>query len=718
MTGAGPTTILSVSVKYEHDVVAARQRARQIAGMLGFDAQDQTRIATAVSEIARNAYTYAGGGRVEFAVEGRTAPQVFTVQVTDRGPGIADLARILGGAYRSTTGMGLGIIGARRLMDHFQIESGPGKGTTVQLKKLVPRSAPVLDSGALAALVAALARQRPQTALDEIQQQNQELLQTLDALRARQEELTQLNRELEDTNRGVVALYAELDEKADHLRRADEMKTRFLSNMSHEFRTPLNSILALSRLLQQGTDGSLTPEQEKQVAFIRKAAEGLTELVNDLLDLAKVEAGKIVIRPIEFEVANLFGALRGMLRPMLVNESVALVFDDAPGLPPIFNDEAKISQILRNFISNALKFTERGEVRVAATLTPQGDAVAFSVTDTGIGIAPEDQERIFQEFGQVEHALQRKVKGTGLGLPLTRKLAHLLGGRVTLTSTLGQGSTFTAVIPLRYVDTQAAPPAVARVEAGSSDGLPVLIVENNPQDAMIYAKFLRDCRFSPVPVTTLREAREVLKHLRPVAIVLDILLRGEESWAFLAELKREPATSDIAVVVVTTVDDPRKGYGLGADAYAVKPIERLWLLETLNRLVTRGLGPRVLAIDDDEATHYLLRSMLADGPYQMLAARDGEDGLRAAREDNPAAIVLDLGLPKIDGFEVLERLKASSATHEIPVIVLTSKALERDDHERLAGATAVLSKSTATRDVVRTALDMALAAGTQETRHA
>jgi signal transduction histidine kinase/CheY-like chemotaxis protein len=719
VTGFGLTTILSLSVKHEHDVVAARQRARQIAGLLGFDAQDQTRIATAISEIARNAFTYAGGGRVEFGVEGRTAPQVFTVQVSDHGPGIADLARILGGAYRSTTGMGLGIVGARRLMDHFQIESQPGKGTAVFLKKLVPRSAPVLDSSGLAALVATLAQQRPQTALDEIQQQNQELLQTLDALRARQEELTQLNRELEDTNRGVVALYAELDEKADHLRRADEMKTRFLSNMSHEFRTPLNSILALSRLLQQGTDGSLTPEQEKQVSFIRKAAEGLSELVNDLLDLAKVEAGKIVVRPVEFEVANLFGALRGMLRPMLVNESVALVFDEPQSLPPVFNDEGKVSQILRNFISNALKFTERGEVRVSATLTAEGDAVAFSVADTGIGIAPEDQERIFQEFGQVEHALQRKVRGTGLGLPLTRKLTQLLGGRVTLTSGLGQGSTFTAVIPLHYVDEdeQAPQPAGVKIEAASRDGLPVLIVENNPQDALIYTKFLRDTRFDPVPVTTLREAREVLKRVRPCAIVLDILLRGEESWAFLAELKREERTRDIPVVVATTVDDPHKGYGLGADAYGVKPIERIWLLETLNRLVGGGMGPRVLIVDDDETAHYLLRSMLADGPYQLLAAHDGEDGLRAAREESPAAIVLDLGLPKLDGYEVLQRLKASSATQDIPVIVLTAKALERDDHERLAGAAAVLSKSTATRDVVRTALDMALAASTQETRH-
>jgi two-component sensor histidine kinase len=231
--------------------------------------------------------------------------------------------------------------------------------------------------------------------MEELRQQNADLLRTLDELRQRQEDLSRLNRELEDTNRGVVALYAELDERADHLRRADEVKTRFLSNMTHEFRTPLNSILALTRLVLERVDGELSVEQERQIHYIRKSAENLSELVNDLLDLAKVEAGKIVVRPAEFEVRNLFGALRGMLRPLLLNTSVNLVFDEPEGIPSLCTDEGKVSQILRNFISNALKFTEQGEVRVSARLSEDGrhdgreDArkVVFSVADTGIGIA-------------------------------------------------------------------------------------------------------------------------------------------------------------------------------------------------------------------------------------------------------------------------------------------------------------------------------------------
>jgi PAS domain S-box-containing protein len=270
-------------------------------------------------------------------------------------------------------------------------------------------------------------------------------------LRRRQQELERLNRELEDINRGMVTLYAELDEKAKELRQADEMKTRFLSNISHEFRTPLNSIFALSSLLIDRVDGELTAEQEKQVGFIRKAADSLLELVNDLLDLAKVRAGKIDVRVAEFNAVNLFSALRGMLRSLLVNEAVTLVFEDPEGLPTLSTDEGKVSQILRNFISNALKFTERGEVRVTARYDEDSGAVTFSVSDTGVGIAREDQEKIFEEFIQLANAPHSQIKGTGLGLPLCRKLAELLGGRIDLESEVGAGSKFSLTVPARYV---------------------------------------------------------------------------------------------------------------------------------------------------------------------------------------------------------------------------------------------------------------------------
>ena len=697
------TALLSLQLRHERDVVLARQRARQIAALIGFQGQDQTRLATAVSEIARNAVAYAGGGKIEFLIEGNTAPQVFAMRVSDQGPGIADLPSILAGVYRSPTGMGLGILGARRLMDHLDITSTPG-GTSVVLKRIVPRHVGLIGSQAIARIVAELAKRASSDPVEEAQRQNQELLRTLEELNTRQEELTALNRELEDTNRGVVALYAELDEKADHLRRADELKSRFLSNMSHEFRTPVNSIQSLARLLLERTDGDLTAEQERQVTFIRKAAEGLAELVDDLLDLAKVEAGKIEIRPVEFDVDHLFGALRGMLRPLLLNESVSLVFDEPDDIPLLHTDEGKVSQILRNFISNAVKFTERGEVRVSARRTADGDAVAFAVADTGIGIAAEDQERIFHEFTQIDSPIQRRVRGTGLGLPLCRKLAELLGGEVSVASTPGVGSTFTAVIPRIYEATLPTGPS------WELDGtrLPVLIVDDSSESLLLYEKALAGSAFQLLPARTLREARQALETFRPRAIVLDILLRGEDSWSFLAELKRHPDLHDIPVAIISTVDDEAKSLSLGADAYRAKPIDRQSLLQLLTGLVTPEAVKRILIVDDEEICRYVLRQHLVTPHHVILEARSGREALRMARAESPDVICLDLMMPDIDGYELMRCLRSDPATDRIPIVVVTSKHLDEGERRALLEhAATILPKDVVSRAEAVAAVDAA-----------
>lgn len=706
-------TILTLAVGCERDTVAARQRARQIARLLGFDAQDQTRISTAVSEIARNAFNYAGGGRVEYSIEGRTAPQLFIIKVRDHGPGVENLENILEGRYKSCTGMGMGILGARRLMDQFQIESAPGQGTTVWLKKLLPRRARIWNTQDLPGLAAMLAGEGPQDAFQELQHQNQELLNALEEIRTRQIELTRLNRELEDTNRGVVALYAELDEKADHLRRADELKSRFLSNMSHEFRSPLNSILALSGLLLDRSDGELSPDQELQAEYIRKAARDLLDLVNDLLDLAKVEAGKVEAKPLEFRVADLFAALRGMLRPLLLNQGVDLVFEDVDRVPPMFSDEGKISQILRNFISNALKFTERGEVRVSASLAGNDDVI-FSVADTGIGIAPEDQQRIFQDFAQVDHPIQRKVKGTGLGLPLSQKLANLLGGEVRVRSELGKGSTFTAQIPLRYearIEPELISESAIAAAAAGADGAPVLVVEDKAEMIMMYRSYLKNSGFHLVPASTIREAQEILEQLRPRVIVLDVVLRAEDSWRFLAALKRDVRTRAIPVLIASTIEDQAKAFHLGADEYLLKPVERTALLERLQRL-TANRPPRILIIDDEERDRYLLKLQFRESSVVIQEASDGVEGIREAAKERPNAIILDLAMPGMSGFEVLDALKADVATKDIPVVICTSRVLTEPERLELAGKTlAILGKGSQGQneiaDVIRRAVNPA-----------
>ena len=682
--------LVTVAIRQEQDVVSARQRARQLAGLLGFEAQDQARIATAVSEIARNAFRYAGGGEVEFSVEGERAPQLFVMQVQDRGPGIAQLETILSGAYRSETGMGLGIVGTRRLMDHFAVRSEPGN-TSVTLKKLLPEKAAVVTQASAGRIAAALAAQAASSPIEEVQQQNRELLRALEELRQRQDELLALNTELEDTNRGVVALYAELEERADFLRRADETKSRFLSSMSHEFRTPLNSIRALTGLLLERSDGPLNDEQALQLDFIRKAAANLGEMVDDLLDIAKIEAGKIDVRPTEFDAKELFGALRGMLRPLLVSDKVALRFDADEHLPTLETDEGKVSQILRNLISNALKFTERGEIRVTAVPADEGAAVAFAVADTGIGIAAEDHARIFEEFTQVLNPLQARVKGTGLGLPLCRRLATLLGGRIELESAIGQGSVFTVTLPVRY--TQAAVHSPEEAAPAPDPSLtPVLVVEDQADAQLVLEKMLRSSHYTAVPARNLRQAKAALARVPVAVILLDIQLGHETTWKWLGELKSLPGSPP--VVVMTSVDDPRKSFALGADAYLHKPVDRAVLLETLEQLVR----PSILVVDDDPAARYAIRKCLGDAPYRVVEAADAREGLRAARALLPELIVLDLNLPDRRGEEVLRDLAAVDATRAIPVVVATSETLTAELRSRLGGAAAVLSKSELRRD--------------------
>jgi signal transduction histidine kinase/response regulator RpfG family c-di-GMP phosphodiesterase len=698
--------LLIVALDRETDIVLVRQRTRKIASLLGFDTQDQTRITTAVSEIARNAWEYARGGKVEYWVSGDN-PQRFELVVRDKGQGIADLEAVLSGTFRSQTGMGLGILGARRLMDHFDVETAPGRGTTVRLAKPLPRRVTPLGQGELNTITRALAAHEPLDAFDEIRRQNQEMLAQLEELTMRQQQLTQLNQELQDTNRGVVALYAELDERADHLRRADELKSRFLYNMSHEFRTPLNSMLALSDLLLSRSDGELSYEQAKQVHFIRKAAENLTELINDLLDLAKVEAGKTVVVPTEFTVANLFGALRGMLRPLLVGDAVALVFEDAEDVPPLFTDEGKVSQILRNFLSNAIKFTERGEVHIRAQYDRTTDTIGFSVRDTGIGIAEDQIGVIWQEFGQVTHALKRKIKGTGLGLPLAKKLAELLGGGVGVLSNPGEGSVFTVTVPRVYQQAMDATEA----EAGwtpEPGRLAVLVVEDDAVDSFTFERVLAGTRYQLLPTRSLAEAKRALEHVTPAAILLDILLAGEDSWRFLIEMKQRPQTDHIPIIVVSTSAEEHKARGLGADEYIAKPIERDRLVRVLDKVTGEHSVTKVLVVDDDEVSRYLVRQLLPLGAFRLSEASNGIDGLKRAEDDRPDVVLFDLGMPDMDGFEFLDRLSRGDATNSLPTIALTSLRLTTEDRQQLRRAVQIIPKSMLSADVLLSAIQEAV----------
>jgi signal transduction histidine kinase len=573
-------TIASLPLMSEEDVVSARLATRRVAELLGFDSRHQAHLATAVSEIARNAFQHGGGGELSFALDAPSRPKLFSVVVQDHGPGITDVDAALQGRRPGTAASsGMGLPSAQRLVHRFELHTASGDGTRVTLSQRMASSPERLQREQLQAAVKWLPGTRPDP-LVVVQQQQRELTQSLAELSERESETLRLRGELEETNRGVVALYTELDEKAEQLRSVSDLKSRFLSHMSHEFRTPLNSILALSRLLLDRVDGEINPEQERQVEYIRRSAQALLEMVNDLLDLAKVEAGKLEVRPSEFAVADMFGALRGSLKPLQTNPAVDLVFEDAAALPQMVADEAKVAQVLRNFISNALKFTEAGRVVVSAGFDAAHQRMHFAVADTGIGIPPENLRMIFEEFTQIESGLQRG--GTGLGLPLSQRLATLMGGEVGVRSRVGEGSTFTLVLPLRW----------------GQAGVP------------------------------------------PVA--------------------------------------------------------------------TDGHQRRVLLVDDEEPFRYVLRHIAEAGGFGVMEAADGAAGLEVARSHRPDLIVLDLQMPRMNGFEMLHALSGDDALRDTPVIVCTSLALDLEQKRSLAAAHAIVSKHDISRDALTSLMQAAL----------
>ncbi|SFS06635.1 Signal transduction histidine kinase [Granulicella pectinivorans] len=535
--------LLTVRLIGESDFVLSRQRAKQIAALLGFENQDQTRIATAVSEIARNAYEYAGGGRAEFFVDRSPQPQLRIV-ISDKGKGIDALESIYDGTYTSASGMGLGIMGARRLLDSFDLKTSP-QGTVATLIKRIPENKGRIPSDA------ELVERLPQRHSDSraaMADQNHELMTLLADLRLRESELTHLNQELEETNRGVLVLYAELEDKSLAVQHASEMKTRFLSGVTHELRTPLNSIVSLSRLLLHRVDGELNAEQEKQVGFILRSAQTLSDMVNDLLDMAKIEAGKTSVKLSDVNVHDTLAGLRGMFRSFITNPGVDLVVvlpegPDAHSLV-VHTDEGKLAQILRNFISNALKYTSEGRVVVKAERVE--DNIVFSVADTGIGIAPEHHELVMQEWGQVESAMQNRHKGSGLGLPLSRSLAEVLGGSIHFTSTPGVGSTFYLTLP--------AQPAERKGSDSNRRAASVHILMADDDEVARYLLRRRLSTLTTAPIyeaTTIAECLQAITRSRPAILFLDFVTAGPRGFDVLHRIREQTANQQLPIVLLT-----------------------------------------------------------------------------------------------------------------------------------------------------------------------
>jgi CheY-like chemotaxis protein/two-component sensor histidine kinase len=419
----------------------------------------------------------------------------------------------------------------------------------------------------------------------------------------------------------------------------------------------------------------------KQVRYIESSARDLQEMVNDLLDLAKVEAGKIRIRSKRFEVHELFSALKGMLKPLLAdNNSVDLVFEDAIELPPLRTDEGKVSQVLRNLISNALKFTPDGKVTVSARMVDERD-IQFTVADTGIGIAAEHHESIFREFSQVENPLQERYRGTGLGLPLCRNLAMLLGGRIWLESELGHGSTFFVRLPSVYVGEAAQQGDSAMPPAPDFQRTPVLILEDSDETAHLFESYLRDSEFQPILTSTVAQSEVWTARHSPAAVVADVYIGDDQSWGFIARLRER--LPELPIIVTSVQNESAAAIARGGSVFLPKPVDRDTLIGELRRLTANTGTRRVLLVDDNEVSRYILRDLLDQPWLDIREAASGTEALSALNEQLPDAVILDLLMPDISGFEILRQLRSQVTTKSLPVLIYTSKVLSETEKAQL-----------------------------------
>jgi signal transduction histidine kinase/CheY-like chemotaxis protein len=483
-------------------------------------------------------------------------------------------------------------------------------------------------------------------------------------------------------------LIVKLEESNRKLLDANRHKSVFLASMSHELRTPLNAILGFSELLIDASNGQFPPATRKRfLEQIHSSGKHLLGLINDILDLSKIEAGQMELRLQTIDIKDVVGEVASTAEPLAAQKKIQLRIIDG-GAGEITADPGKVKQMLLNLVSNAVKFTADGGI-VTIETRRLDDSVELSVTDTGIGIGSQDQERVFHEFQQVDSGVGRSQPGTGLGLTLTRRFARLHGGDVRLVSEPGKGSVFTIVLPFtaHAEGARAGGPEIFTGTKDSSRPL-ILVVEDDPAAAELLTRQLERAGFRTEVARTGNDAIAMAISRKPAAITLDILLPDLDGWEVLTRLKRETATSNIPVVVVSVVDNPELGIALGALDYFVKPVPARELINRLSRIKfgrKKGEKPRILVVDDEAANREWLKRILEPAGFGVILARGGREAIELAKSRKPDLVMLDLMMPEVTGFDVVEALRADEATKSTPIMVLTAKNLTEVDIRQLNG---------------------------------
>jgi adenylate cyclase len=487
-------------------------------------------------------------------------------------------------------------------------------------------------------------------------------------------------------------LFTQVEEKSRQLEIASQHKSQFVASMSHELRTPLNAIIGLTEMMVSNTVRFGTEKAAEPLRRVHRAGTHLLGLINQVLDLSKIEAGKLELSPETVNLAPLIDEVVGTARQLAEQNKNRLVVEAAANLDSLTVDPMRLRQILLNLLSNACKFTKQGEVALRVRKIVDGhNWIEIAVADTGIGVTPEQQDKLFEEFSQADSSTARQYGGTGLGLAITRKLARMMGGDVTVASEPGKGSVFTLRLP-----GNADSPVRRSIGSDGSRSTSadcILVIDDDATARELISDHLKAEGFSVVTAAGGMEGLKLAKERRPTAITLDVMMPDVDGWSVLAALRQDPELSDTPVIMITIVDEHRRGIALGAAGYLTKPIDR----ERLHRLVGRFRAPsrptRILLVEDDVVQRERMLGWLEGSQWIVREAENGREALNRLQEDKPDVILLDLMMPEMDGFAVVAALQKEAGWRDIPVIVITSLDLDAKDRERLnSGVQSVLVK--------------------------
>jgi len=516
-----------------------------------------------------------------------------------------------------------------------------------------------------------------------LEQKSRELFQANQELRTFAGRLEQL----------VEERTVELAIARDHAVEASRAKSQFLANMSHELRTPLNAIIGYSELLLEDAAAEGREQLGVDLGRIHAAGKHLLTLINDILDLSKIEAGQMALHLETTSIAELLSDVVSTIRPVVEKNENELVVE-AGDLGDAYIDVTKLRQMLFNLLSNAGKFTRNGRIVLSAHVEKgeRGERIVLRVSDTGIGMTEQQLERLFEPFRQADSSTARRYGGTGLGLAITQRFCRMLGGNLTVESRHGEGSAFTISVPTRMDPSPDSEPQIRK----ATDEAVVLVIDDDEHARDMLGRALSAEGFGVVTAADGEEGLRLARKVRPAAITLDVLMPRVDGWAVLTALRADPELKDIPVIVVSIVDDDRIGVALGADDFLAKPVDRERLVSVVHRLTTPPA--KVLVVDDDAAACDVLRRSLEGQSFTVLCAADGNQALTRLEGERPDLILLDLMMPGMDGFSLLERLREREDWRSIPVVVVTAKELSSEDRDRLNGRVQqVLSKGVYTR---------------------